>query len=72
VHLRVNRTGKNEKSSAAIPFSGRHRTGFHCLDQTVGDQNMPIIDHPIGQYDGSCEDLIRHVFSFARTEQVTC
>ena len=33
---------------------------------------MPVIDHPIGQHDGSCEDLIRHVFSFARTEEVTC
>jgi hypothetical protein len=33
---------------------------------------MPIIDHPIGQHDGSCEDLIRHIFSFAREEGVMC
>ena len=60
MHLRVNGTRKNEKSSAAMPFSGRHWTGSHCLHQAVSDQNMPIIDHPIGQHDGSCEDLIRH------------
>lgn len=31
-----------------------------------------MIDHPIGQHDGSCEDLIGHVFSFVRTDEVTC
>ncbi len=58
--LSVDCAGKHEKARAAVAFAGRRDAPAHTADDAVGDENVPIFKDPIGEDDGSNEDLVGH------------
>ena len=58
--LSVDRAGKHKKARAPMAFAGRRGSPAHAVNDAFGDENIAILNDPIGEDDGSNKDFVRH------------
>jgi hypothetical protein len=61
--LCIDRAGQNNEVFPSMLFPRWRFARADALDQSISNQYVPVLDNPVGQYDRSRENLIRHEFS---------
>jgi len=70
MHLPVNYPEQHEKGCASVAFAGRRRTFADAMYDAVRYENIAVLNDPIGEDDGSDENLVRHVSTLLQPASV--